>query len=66
MPTGSTHGARYHGDGEASLLLLNHLLLRQETIGLQLFGGPRPFLVLEPANLPNLWPHLDCIRQAGE
>ncbi len=55
----------YHADSQAAWLLLDHLVLREETIGLQMIGGPRPFLVLEPANLANLLTKLECIQQTG-
>lgn len=55
----------YHGDDRAALRLLTHLVMDGETIGLQLTGGPRPFLVLEPANIVFLWQKLDCIRTAA-
>lgn len=42
------HGT-YYGDPQASLRLLDSLLRKQETIGPRLYGGLRPFLVLEPA-----------------
>lgn len=56
----------YVSDSRAAELVLYHLVLHDETIGLQLFGGPRPFLVLEPANLQFLWYRLECAPGPGE
>lgn len=55
----------YQADSQAAGLLLEYMVERQETIGLQMIGGPRPFLVLEPANLWNLYVKLECIWSGG-